>query len=161
MKKEPVEIQIPIKLIQERLTNALVKGGEENGVLISKMIIENLEPTDMGISQMIMAFMGMEETTNWVVGDECMVHPDRISTWECDKEEMIKRGHSIHKDHIKGKIKNIDLRKKYAVTFEFNSLYKSSTGEITERKATQPTRLVDLKSDDDLKLVRPDLAGLM
>ena len=159
--KKSTEIYIPIKLIQERLTKALVKGGEENAVLISKMIIKNLEHSDVGISQLTMAFMGMEETTNWVIGDECMVHPDRISTWECDTKEMLEKGHSIHKGHVKGVIKSIDMQKKYNVAFEFQGLYKSSTGDIVERKITQPLKLEDLKSDEDLKLVRPDIASLI
>lgn len=148
--KEEVEIQISPELIQQRLRAILEKGGEPNAELVSLMIVDNLVTTDMGISQLVYAFLGIEEKLPWLVGDIVMVDASKIHSWDCEKDEMIKKGYSIHKGHFVGKIKEIDMRKRHSITFEFDGLYKPSSGIIEERKCNTRLSPSSLKFPKDL-----------
>lgn len=156
--KKDIEIQISLDVVKQKLKSALEKGGEPHAELITKMIVENLEISEMGISQLLLAFMGIEETTSWVVGDECMVHPDKISSYSWERD-LTEKAVPFYKGHVKGKITAINLRKKKPVTFGFTGIY--STNSTTVRDLSVDLKLSELKSDEDLKLVRPDLASLM
>lgn len=150
-----VEIMVSLATIQEKLQDSLRKSGDPNADLIARKIIENLELTEMGLSQLLQAYLGIEEKTPWVVGDECLVDPEKIHRWNWDEDASIKK-YPLHKGCIKGKIKELDLRKRSSVVFEFPAV---SSG--TEKIVTQRLNLDDIKSDLELTLVRPDMAELL
>lgn len=157
---EKVDISIPLSVITDKLYKSLASSGEPNAALIAKKIIENLELTEMGLSHLLQAYLGVEEQTPWVVGDECMVDPSEIHGWTCDVPKMREKG-MLHKGYIKGKIKEIDFRKKKAINFEFEGVYITSAKIEEIRTLTQTVKISKLKSDQDLVLVRPDMAELL
>ena len=108
-----VEITVSIDVIYNKLYTTFSKAGEPQAALLATKIIENLELTEMGISQLFQAYMGMEEVTPWVVGDECLVHPDDISSWNWDKPGTIEK-YPLYKDHVRERLK--------ILTFERNDL---------------------------------------
>ncbi len=157
MKKDRVTLEVSTHIILERLQDALEAGGNPHAKLIAEQIIEHLEPTDMGLSSLLLAFMGHKEKTDWMTGDECMVDPKKIYNWSCEKSEMEKAG-MFHKGCIKGIIKDLDLRKKRSVVFEFDGLDGS---DPNPKKMTQELTVHDIQSDKDLVLVRPNLGGML
>jgi hypothetical protein len=168
MKKTEIKVAISPDIIKEKLKEAFDKAGEPHGELISRMIVENLATTEVGIGQLIFAFMGIEEKLPWLVGDTCLVHPDYISSWDCAKDEMIKRGHNMHKGMFIATIKEIDMRKERNIRFELEGLEKNSSkpgGELDPRKVTGTTpahaiRLaLDLPAKPEEK--RGDVASIM
>lgn len=156
--KKDIEIQISLDVIKQKLKIALEKGGEPHAELVTKIMVENLELTEMGISQLLMAFMGIERQISWVVGDECMVHPDKITSYSWERD-LTEKAVPFYKGYVKGKILTIDLRKKKSITFGFTGIYSTNSTAVSDLK--HDVTVSDLKSDDDLKLVRPDLASLM
>lgn len=122
------EIKIPLGVLEKQLLEKL--NNVPYAKLISKVIISNLEPTERGISQLFMAFMGMEDTTPWLVGDEALIAPKDIHSWVCEKNEMIERKISIHKGKFKVTIKNIDMNRTDNIYITFLGLY----GTLYEEK---------------------------
>lgn len=156
-----IEITMALSTIEKRILDALKNGNTPHSQLIAKTIVENLDTTEMGLSQLLLSFMGIEETCAWAIGDECLVHLDKLSSWRMEKEEM-KSWDKLHKGHVKGKITEIDLRKKRAITFEFDGLYKSSGNLVSEVKKLEERVTVDIiKRDADLLLMRPDVSTLI
>lgn len=152
---EHIKLDIPISIIKERLRKVFEKSGEQHSELIIHKILSNLELTEMGLSQLLMAFMGYDEKTDWVIGDECLIHQDRISSWNCDKKETFEK-YPLYKDHVKAKIKVIDFRRRRPVTVEFQGIYGGN-----DKLVSESAHLVDLKSEAGLALVRPGLANLL
>lgn len=153
--KNQIDITVSIDVIYNKLYTTFSKAGEPQAEMLTRKIIENLKLTEMGISQLFQAYLGMEEQTPWVVGDECLINPESVSSWNWDKAATIEK-YPLYKDHIKTKIKEIDFRKKRAVVIEFDGFYGGKEKKIAER-----VYLDDLKTDTDLALMRPDLAKLL
>jgi len=161
MADKAVDLQVPISLIKQMLKEVFAAGKHPHSELLAKIIVNNLDTTEMGLSQTIMAFMGIEETTKWVVGDETMINPKDIYAWGVDKDLMKSEG-MLHKGHIKGTIEEINMHKKRGVTFKYEGASKdSTTGEIKRKIENDTVRLADLKSDEDLILKRPDIASMI
>lgn len=153
--KKQVDISIPLSVIEDKIRQVFEKAGDPNASLISKIIAENLETTEVGISQTLLAFMGIEETTPWREGDECLVEPEKISSWIFDRKATEAAG-LYYKGHIKARIKSINLRKKRAVTIEFDAI---DVGKM--RKCNSEVALNEIKFEKELVLTRPDLADLV
>jgi len=156
-----IEITMALSTVEKRVSDALTNGNTPHSKLIAKVIVENLDTTEMGLSQLLLSFMGIEETCAWAIGDECLVHLDKLSSWRMEKEEM-RSWDKLHKGHVKGKIIEIDLRKKRAITFEFDGLYKSTGNQESEVKKLEERVTVDvIKRDADLALARPNISTLI
>lgn len=154
------ELLMSLATIKEKLMKTLSKGGEPHAELISKQIIENLSTTEMGLTHLIYAFMGIEEKLKWVVGDECMVPIKGISSWGSDFAAMDREG-MIQHGHVKCTIANINLRKKRSVTVKFDGIYTLSTGPEERRSISAAVHASSLVPKSDLKLERPDIADLL
>lgn len=122
-------------LVQTKLQKAFEAAGEQHAELIARMITENLVTTEMGMGQLIFAFMGIEEKLPWLVGDTCLIHPDFVSSWDCDKDGMIKEGFNMSNGHFIAKISDIDMRAERNIKFTFEGYEKGNNGK-TMRKIT-------------------------
>ena len=137
MKKE-IKITMSPNIVHAKLEAMFKLAGETNAELIARMIVDNLATTEMGMGQLIFAFMGIEEKIPWLVGDTCLVHPNYISSWDCDKEGMIKKGFNMHNGHFIATITDIDMRVERNIKFKFKGysidnttkkeIYKNMTG---------------------------------
>ena len=156
--KKPIKIEVNPDLVRTRLTQALANGGEPQAELVAKKIVEHLEMTEMGMTQLIFAFMGIEEKCNWIVGDECMVHLDVLTSWDFDREKTIKEG-LVHGNHIKGMITNIDMRKKKPIEFTYNAYYAATSPDVREIKTWINIQAVT--REPDMLLARPGVADIV
>ena len=154
-----VEIPISLSIIKDRLKNIFKSGGEPYPDLVTDVIIDNLETTEKGLTQLLLAFMGIQEKTAWVVGDECMVYPDKIPSYYYERKETEEAG-LLYKGHLKGTIMDIDFTKKKSIKFRFRGMYKSGA-KIEERDIDHDIAVEDLRSDHDLVLKRPDIADIL
>lgn len=133
--RHEVKITMSPALVQTKLQRAFEIAGEQHAELIARMITENLTITEMGMGQLIFAFMGIEEKLPWLVGDTCLIHPDFVSSWDMDKEAMMNDGFNMHNGHFIAKITDIDMRAERNVKFTFEGYEKGSKG-TTMRKVT-------------------------
>lgn len=168
MKKTEIKIAISPDTIKEKLKQMFDKAGEVHSELMSRMIVENLITTEVGIGQLIFAFMGIEEKLPWLVGDTCLVHPSYVSSWDCAKDEMIERAHNMHKGYFIATITDIDMRQERNIRFEMEGLEKDSkkTGDGLNAKkviGTTPAHAIKLPLDLPAKPEekRGDVASIM
>lgn len=155
--KKTVDITMSLDILQARLVKALVKGGEPHAELVVKQILTNLELTEMGLAQLVYAFMGVEDELKWIAGDECMVSMEKFTRWQFEKAETEEAG-LVYKGHMKGVVHSIDMRKKLSVEFKFTGIY-SSGSEAKEIKIW--VRPEDLKRELDMVLARPTIASMV
>ena len=143
--KAEVKVTISPTLVQSKLQVVFEKAGEANAELMARMITENLATTEMGMGQLIFAFMGIEEKLPWLVGDTCLVHPDYVSSWDCDRDGMIEKGFNMHRGLFIATITDIDMRKERNIRFEFEGYEKGSGGKITKMiTGTSPANRIKL-----------------
>lgn len=126
--KHEIKVTMSPALVQNKLQKAFEAAGEYHAELIARMITENLSVTEMGMGQLIFAFMGIEEKLPWLVGDTCLIHPDYIASWDSDKEGMMATGFNMHNGHFIAKITDIDMRAERNVKFTFEGYEKGSKG---------------------------------
>jgi hypothetical protein len=143
--KNEVKVTISPALVQSKLQAAFEKAGEVNAELMARMITENLAVTEMGMGQLIFAFMGIEEKLPWLVGDTCLVHPDFISSWDCDKDGMIKEGFNMHRSHFIATIIDIDMRVERNIRFQFEGYEKGSSSGKTLKMIKGSTPATKIK----------------
>lgn len=123
-----VKISISPELVKTQLQNLFDKAGAHHSELLARMIVENLVTTEVGMVQLIFAFMGVEEKLPWLIGDTCLIHPDYVSSWDCDKDKMIQDKHNMHNSHFIAKITDINMRQERNIKYEFEGLDRSSNG---------------------------------
>lgn len=100
------EIKITIKASQiEKWFKDHIK--HEHSKLISKIIVQNLKPTDVGMEKVFKAINGIEDIYAYQPFEEVMVNIKDIYIWKMDKESMKHNG-LITKDCIKAKV--IEIR---------------------------------------------------
>lgn len=76
--------------------------------IMARVIVNNLINTTVGIDQLTKAFLGIENKTDFCVGDKVWVPFRHLPTWRCNVEEMKKHG-LIFQEKVECEIKNIDL----------------------------------------------------
>jgi hypothetical protein len=148
-----VRISIPLNMVETKLVMML---NDPNGALIARTILANLETTETGIHQLLMALMGVEEKLPWLIGDECLVETANINSWNCEKAAMMAAGMSMHLGHFRVKIIDINIRKEDAVRISFDGLYKSGS-TVENKKIEQWIHVDKIKSLSVLGEIRPDL----
>jgi hypothetical protein len=166
MKKE-IKITMSPDVIKKMLEKSFRTAGELHAELIARMIVDNLATTEMGISQLIFAYMGVEEKLPWLVGDQCLVNPDYISGYYCDKDGMIAIKHNMHKGMFIAKITDIEMTKERNIKFEFEGFEKNSKGEkkvvtVTGSAPASTIKLVlDLPSKSNSEPKRENVADIL
>lgn len=155
-------MELSLSVVREMLEKALMTGSQKDPRMIADVIIDNLADTDKGISQLVMAFLGVRESTWWKPGDECLVKPAVIYGWGIEKDEMQKQGMYV-KDMIKAKITAIDMTKKRQVTVLFEALEKDSSapGGHKTKTSSENVRIEDLVADPDITVPREGIADML
>ena len=125
--KRTADIKVPLALLEKQLQEMLQN---DNAKLIAKIIISNLAGTEVGLSQLLMAFMGMKEEAKWLIGDELLLDPKHLRSWEIDKDDMVEKKMSMHKNKFKVTIKAIDMTKLNNMRVVFPGIYNGTTREI-------------------------------
>ena len=87
--EEVVNITITKEQIFKKLKSILKS---EHAHLISKIIIDNLAITEVGLSQLYKSFTGVEDTVDFRLGDEVYVEWNQLNTWRFNKDKMIANG---------------------------------------------------------------------
>lgn len=145
-----IEMEISPDILKNRLENLLSKAGEENAELVSRIIIENLACTELGIPQLVSAFLGVEEKHPWLVGDKVLFPFKDVYSWYCDKDAMKEKNYNLFKDHVVGYIKEINPRKKEGVQFQFDCIKNDGNGKLVFEKCTMQVSIKKIKFPKDL-----------
>ena len=160
MEKERVmTIEVSIDDIKKKLENLLRPSKDKNYGLITDVIIENLHKTEMGISHLYFALQGQKPQSNFLVGDEVLVHYERLYYWNFNKEAMIKQK-LIVGDNIKAIVTKVDLYRKSSITLKYSYIKDDKKGEepeILEREDDVDPK--HLRRTEDCKIERPDNVG--
>lgn len=149
-------MEIPIDLLESKLSEALKKSGESHYKVISKVIISNLTNTSIGLEQLYMAFSGHEEKINFFPGDEVIISTSKVYTWVYDQKSMIDAGLIVN-NTIKAKVLAIYPYTRDSVSIEYTRI------ELGKEpcKYTQSVSHKYLTRNEDCKLARPDMGDLI
>ena len=136
-------------LSQEELISVLkTQIKSEHASLIAETIISHLDLTDLGLSQLMGAIVGLKKNTEYKLLDEVYIPIERLARWRINKENM-KKENMMHKDLILCKIVAIDLRKHENIRVQYEFIRDNGEKEIESEFATKIEYIVS-KIDNDL-----------
>ena len=115
-KKEHINIRVSLEELRAGLQKMI---RSEHSSLISKVIIDNLSVTEVGLQQLYRAMSGVSEKFKYKTLDEVSVKYDALSTWRMDKEKM-KEANLIFQDHVNGTVTEVDPQRSqpYHINYE-------------------------------------------
>ena len=146
MKKKMSEKYIDYKMSISELKHVLkTQIRSEHSSLMAEIIINHLELTELGLSQLIGAMCGHKQTTNFKVLDEVYVSFDNLASWKMERNVML-ANKLLFQDNILCKIIEIDLRKKESINVEYQ--YIDNAFEIKSYIYWVPERNIIFKDDE-------------
>lgn len=156
MSKKTFNIEISIDTLKKRIEKVFVSSKEPHAKLLSKMIMANLTETEVGIKQVFLAFLGIEETIPYMVGDNIIVNSDYLPTWRWNKERMKEL---IVNKTLKAKITEIYPHKNFNIGLSYQC-YKDGFEELQEDTSTiQLSNVIQLDSKGTI--ARPDISEIL
>lgn len=100
-----------------------------NGTIIAKSIIDNLEATEMGISNLMHSLGGIELSLDFYgikIGDLLTMEYGQVNSWDCDDRAM-RKAQIILNDQIECLIIGFDYTKKRCIQIEYSRIEEGST----------------------------------
>jgi len=149
--EEVVNISITKEQIFKKLKSILKN---EHAHLISKIIIDNLAITEVGLSQLYKSFTGVEDTIDFRLGDEVYVKYESLNTWRLSKDKMIANGLLVQ-GVVRCTIDEINMQRNNSVKIS-HPYYRDTDDEIqTDTSWVSPTKITPADDgiiDSDYKL---------
>jgi len=113
-KKTHIDVTISVESIRDGLRKLLIS---EHSALITKVIIGQLEKTDVGLEQLYKAMSGVQDKLKYKIGDYVMVSMDILHTWKFDKNKSEIAG-LVKQNRMRGLIESVDPFLKYPYTID-------------------------------------------
>jgi hypothetical protein len=138
---------ISIEITVEEITNLLKKAlySSQHKDILTKVIMGNLEITNVGLSQLFKALQGIDNEIKWKVGMNILLKENMLYSSSIDKVKMIEKG-MIHQGWVKAHIIKVDIYNSYPLTVKYDMINKDN--EIQSN--TQTVSLDYVTNDDEL-----------
>lgn len=123
-KKDHILVKVPVNGIRESLVKII---SSEHARLITNVIIEQLNHTEIGLDKLYMALSGVPFTYRFNILDEVWVNIDHLPGWRMNKDAMVKANLLKNNAYIKCTINKISPHRKHCYNVQFNILKPGET----------------------------------
>lgn len=147
-------VEVTVQELELLLKNALKSSPHSE--ILTKIIIHNLDTTQVGIVQLFKALNGIDNETKWKVGMNVLVNENNIYSSSIDKPKMKELG-MIHKGWIKAHITSINIYNSYPVTVDIIAISTSTGEEFTNRQTVPLDSIVEEDQWPEFHPIKDDL----
>jgi hypothetical protein len=117
-KKSYVDVRIEVEEVRAALKK-IIRSDFNN--LIAEVIIDNLNETEVGISQLYLAMSGVRKLPRFKVLDEIYAEVPSLASWRMDKSRM-ETEKMLFQGKVKCKITDINLQRRDSYHVEYTFL---------------------------------------
>lgn len=144
-KKKYIELKISV----EQLENILIKSIKLNTPhreLIAKTILHSLSHTEMGMTHLYNAFVGIEYHYHVKIGDRVLVKFENLPTWRMNKDHTQEAGLLIKGEYMMGVVSDINQERIEGVQISFH--YVNDQKEMQEGTFYLNPELITLDTEE-------------
>lgn len=138
--KAELTIKIEVGELRGKLEKMITS---EHSPLIAKIIIANLQRTEVGLEQLFAALSGIERTAKFRILDTVRIPKGAVYSWEYDEPNTTKAG-LLQKEEFAGVVTNVDLQR--SAPYEVKVNMRDSSDKPITRNVWVPEESIILES---------------
>ena len=134
----------------EQLTRELTRCiSHPHADVIARSIVGNLANTEVGISQLLMSFLGISPNCAYMIGDKILVLKDALPTWRFD-DTLMQEHNMYFQGKMEAEIIDINMYRRECLQIEFE--YYDKSGEHKKDRYTVNLSVVQPYDKDEIEL---------